>query len=455
MATVKVPVSANLDELIAANPPGTRFLLAAGIHRMKQITPKEGNIFTGVYKKGKLASILSGARVLSNWQFERGYWWVGGQTQRGENPVPPNECCIVTDSCCSLPEDLFMDNELKKRVGSLLEVRPGTWFFDYDANRIYVGDNPHGRYVETSVKPYVFNSVPFSNIALEDLIIEKYAAPSATGAVNLGNSAQGASNWEVRRSELRYNHGGAVWNDTNTYTRECYIHHNGGFGLCGAGSDIIIEGNEIAFNNTVDYNPYWGAGGSKWVYTTNLIVRGNYAHHNKGPALWTDINNIYTTYENNLVEDNWMSGIFHEISYDATIRNNTCRRNGLEKAWPWWTSGAGISVVNSRNVEVYGNICEENWQEITGLQDGRNGPGIHGPWVTENLQVRHNRSRNTMGIPGAGRTGCIDCVPVYNHNYYEIRGNSVPFFLTNPNEQLDWAAWQRRGQDPNGTFVSI
>jgi parallel beta-helix repeat protein len=43
--------------------------------------------------------------------------------------------------------------------------------------------------------------------------------------------------------------------------------------------------NEIAYNNTVFGDPFWGAGGSKWVYANGLIVRGNFSHHNIGPGL--------------------------------------------------------------------------------------------------------------------------------------------------------------------------
>ena len=59
-------------------------------------------------------------------------------------------------------------------------------------------------------------------------------------------------------------------------------------------------------------------------------MRDNHVHHNEGPGLWTDIDNIHTLYEGNLVEHNANVGIFHEISYDAVIRNNIVRDNGLE-----------------------------------------------------------------------------------------------------------------------------
>ena len=259
-------------------------------------------------------------------------------------------------------------------------------------------------------------------MTIQNLIVEKYASPTASAAVNLGDSPYGAENWIVTGSEVRWNHGAGIGQDSNTIARNNYVHHNCGFGFVGAGTGVVVEGNEIAYNNimagstkTCGYESFWGAGGSKWVWTTNLIVRGNFSHHNDGPGLWTDINNIYTLYENNIIEDNVRGGIFHEISYDATIRNNTIRRNGTGKDYPWWTTGAGIEIVSSRNVEVYGNTLVDNWQGITGLNDHR-GTGNHGAWVhhqheraRQHRDVAHQRGRRRAH--GSGRYRGNRCVP--------------------------------------------
>jgi len=66
-----------------------------------------------------------------------------------------------------------------------------------------------------------------------------------------------------------------------------------------------------------------------------------------------DINCRDVVYEDNLVERNHDSGIFHEISYNAVIRNNVVRYNGISlKKWVW---GADILVAASQDVEVHDN----------------------------------------------------------------------------------------------------
>jgi parallel beta-helix repeat protein len=92
----------------------------------------------------------------------------------------------------------------------------------------------------------------------------------------------------------------------------------------------------------------------------HLVLRNNFVHHNKGPGLWTDIDNIYTLIEDNRVEDNSRLSIYREISYDATIRNNSASRNGFSLPDSDVVRGGGIAIRSSSNVEVYGNIVSNN-----------------------------------------------------------------------------------------------
>ena len=455
----------NIQAIVNGYPPGTAFLLKAGVHRMQTITPRTGDTYTGEMSGSTRLTTLSGARLLTGWVFDGTRWYVSGQTQ-GQTPTTTG-VCLPTHPRCIYAEDLFFDNVMKYHEDALAEVGPGEWFFDYAADRIYVGDNPTGHIVETSVTPSLFNPSGADDVTIQNLVVEKYASPSAMAAVNLGNSPNGAERWLVTGSEVRWNHGAGIGMDTNTAARNNYVHHNCGFGFVGAGIGVVVESNEISYNNIMagktdavcGYDHYWGAGGSKWVYTTNLIVRGNFAHHNHGPGLWTDINNIYTLYENNIAEDNFRSGIYHEISYDAIIRNNTLRRNGTEHAYPWWTTGGGIEVTSSRNVEIYGNTLEHNWQGITALDDHR-GTGIHGPWTLINLNVHDNTVISGIIAAGGGRTGVADSAGTaafsstannrFQRNIY-VLGTTLRYFIWMGRE-LSEHEWQSFGQDTTGTF---
>ena len=72
--------------------------------------------------------------------------------------------------------------------------------------------------------------------------------------------------------------------------------------------------------------PGWESGGGKAYDTRNLTFKSNYVHDNGGNGLWADTNNINTTFDDNTVSNNWGAGIYDEISFNATIINNTITR---------------------------------------------------------------------------------------------------------------------------------
>lgn len=426
---------------VDAHPEGTTFVLEAGVHRMQRITPKNGNTFAG-----EAGAVLSGARLLTDFTREGGYWVAGGQTQEG----------LVHGSCtsaaprCNRPEELFIDDVRLLHVATLAEVASGKWHFDYTADRIYFADDPTGRRVETSVTRHAFEGHAES-VTVRGLVIEKYANPAQNGAVR-GNSTRG---WVVEENEIRLNHGVGIRIGHGMVVRNNKVLRNGQLGIGGIGDDVLVEGNEIAYNNAAGFNWEWEGGGTKFVRTTRLVVRGNHSHHNEGPGIWSDIDNIHTLYEGNRVESNRGMGIFHEISYDAVIRNNTVQGNGWGKsAWLW---GAGILVAASPNVEVYGNVVKENADGIAAIQQNR-GSGAHGAYVVENLHVHGN----TITMP-SGQTGLAQDVgdtSFFTSRNNRFQGNS--YYLGSRTLYFEWMSgartekeWKGYGNDTQGTFTRM
>jgi parallel beta-helix repeat protein len=107
---------------------------------------------------------------------------------------------------------------------------------------------------------------------------------------------------------------------------------------------MLWEGNEIAYNHGAEH---------KMSITTNVTWRRNYVHHNQD-GIWYDGDNVGSLIEENVIEDNAREGIFYEISGQGIIRNNTVRRSGY----------SGIFVSTSRDVEIYGNVLENNARGI-------------------------------------------------------------------------------------------
>lgn len=446
-AYVPVQVGDDLQALVDQHPEGTRFLLESGVHRMQSVEAKAGNTF-----EGEPGAVLNGAKVLTDVVREGAYWVVDDQDQEARNGGE----CFEDRIGCSLSNDLFFDDVALEQVTRLDDLRPETWFFDYDADRIYIGSDPDGHNVEASVtERAIWGRVP--DVTIRGLVIEKYANRAQFGAVHVlaavwENGIPTAAGWLVEYNEFRLNHGGGLTISDDMRVLNNSFHHNGQIGLGGAGDDAVVQNNEIAYNNTAGFSYLWEAGGAKFVKTRNLTVRNNVFHHNYGKGLWTDIDNIDTTIEDNHVYENAHQGIYHEISYDAVIRNNLVEKNGFDH--PDHVSGAGIFVTASPNVEVYGNTVVNNADGITGMQTAR-GAGAHGAYELRNLYVHDNLIEMATGTTGIAEFVGDPSVFFSFNNRFENNTYLLPDdgrYYAWGGRELTAAEWIATGNDETGEW---
>jgi hypothetical protein len=437
---VEIEPGDNIQAQIDLFPPGTTFRLKAGTHRLtRALIPKDGDSFLG-----EPGAILSGARVLSP-VWSGTYWVANGQTQQGR----VHGVCRPSSPRCGHPEELYVDDLALAHVANPTELGPGRWHFDYGNDRILGYGDPTGHRVETSVATQAFGGSA-ANVTIANLTIEKFANAAQSGAVH----ADATRGWTLRDNTIRLNHGVGVRTGSEMQVLRNLVVRNGQLGIGGGGTAVLLQGNEIAFNNTTGFESGWEAGGAKMVNTRGLVIRDNFVHHNDGYGLWTDIDNIDTLYEGNRVEDNSGSGIFHEISYKAVIRRNTVKRNGFAfSAWLW---GAGILVAASPDVEVYENVVLDNADGIAAIQQSR-GSGRYGPYEIWSLWVHDN----IIGMT-TGQTGLVQ--DVGDRSYFSSRNNRFDrnsYYTGSGGRYFGWldgdrtaAEWRSFNNDVNGTFAT-
>jgi Right handed beta helix region len=397
--------------------------------------PKNGDRFIG---QGR--AILSGARVLNSFTRSGNYWVATGQTQESA----PVGVCTGGYTGCQYNEDVYLDNVPLRQVTSLSQLAQGKFYFDYAADTIYLADDPTGRRVEATIALKAFQGGP-SRVQIKGLTIEKFSTPAQDACV--GGSGSGL----VEGNEVRFCHGAGVDAYSHQVIRNNWIHDMGQLGVSAPGTTgALFEGNEISFNNTMGFYIGWEAGGSKFVGTTRLAVIGNRVHHNRGPGLWTDGNNIDTLYARNVVVGNSTDGIVHEISYDSVIRKNWIRGNGHGQGW-----GAGILVAASPNVRIVGNVLKANKRSILLLAQDR-GSGEYGPHILRNNRVLHNTVRNprTNGLRLDGTSDLSYYTSRRNrfqYNTYYLRKGTTPFYWRG--EEIGRRRWVGFGQDTKGSFL--
>ncbi|WP_139802704.1 right-handed parallel beta-helix repeat-containing protein [Aurantimonas sp. 22II-16-19i] len=450
---IRIGVGDAVAAVAAASPPGTIFCIAAGIHRGESIAPKDGQRFFG-----EPGAVLSGAKPLGPFRAVGGQWvadaFVIEQNRRG--------VCLPEKPNCDHLEQVFLDGEPMEQASSTDRLRSGYFFFDRAGGSIVLSDDPTGRSIEMTAATHAFLANRASNVVVENLTIEKYANPAQEGAV-YHDADPLATGWSIIHNTIRSNSGLGVLAGPQSRVAGNLVSDNGQLGISLSSFDISIEGNEIARNNWRGYDPAWEGGGLKGAQTRNATIRGNFVHDNRGPGLWCDIGCSGTLYEANRVENNDGAGIFHEISYDAIVRGNLLRGNGVRAGnWYW---GANILIAASRDVVVADNVIKvrPDGTGIALIDQGRerDSGGFYETrrnTITGNL-VRFEGAFGRMGgvsdvHPGEMNEGIIETGDnLYRSNSYSVpRGGRILFGWGDG--EYDFAGFQRLGQD-RGTTLTV
>jgi hypothetical protein len=425
------------------------------VHRLQTIAAKAGNSFYGELDAAcNRLTVLNGARLLTDFARQGAVWVHGGQDQQGQ----VHGDCEPGWERCEYPEDLYFDDEPLQHVATIGEVGAGTWHFDYAADTVYLGSDPAGHTVEIGTARAAFSPTS-PRVRIEGLVIEKYAIPPQMGAIG---DQYPAEEWHIVSNEVRLNHGTGINAGARSQVIGNYVHHNGQKGVGASGEDVLFEQNEIAYNNYARVAWGWEAGGSKFALTTRLVVRRNCVHHNHGPGLWTDIDNRDTLYEKNVSFSNRAAGIFHEISFDAVIRDNIVADNGEEFAWLY---GSQILVSSSSNVTVEGNrvVVSATYGNGIGIvwQDRGADYASRGNLIRDNDVAFRGDRAIWQGQPGL--TGvAADFAPATTDAFAENSMDGNRYHMLDPttrrfawnNTVMSFEALQAAGQEQRGSIDS-
>jgi parallel beta-helix repeat protein len=143
-----------------------------------------------------------------------------------------------------------------------------------------------------------------------------------TGGVDHGVRLLGAQS-VVENVEAFANGVGGKVNGTGSRVTDVYSHHNTRYGIAAQdGTGIVIA------NVRVEYNRSNGtcdgaSGGSKFVETTDMVIRDSQFDHNNCAGIWFDINNVRPLAEGNRVVATTGEGLVCEISYECRFLRNT------------------------------------------------------------------------------------------------------------------------------------
>ena len=100
------------------------------------------------------------------------------------------------------------------------------------------------------VTAYAFTGTAV-RVTIRNLIVEHYNTPASDAPIHCSSTGY----WVVENNEIRFNAHIGIAAGPRWVVRNNYIHHNGQLGMRAVDQDNVIEGNEIAFNNTQGHDP--------------------------------------------------------------------------------------------------------------------------------------------------------------------------------------------------------
>jgi hypothetical protein len=213
-------------------------------------------------------------------------------------------------------------------------------------------------------------------VTIRYLTIQNFGAPGDSGGQGVVNHDAG-SNWHINHVTVQHNAGaGVIVGSKNVLAYSC-LKDNGEYGFQAMGSHVTVDHNEIAGNNTDNWEalqPGCGcSGGAKFWGVDQATVTSNYVHGNLGPGLWADTDNRGFDVTHNYFADNQGEGFIYEISYNLRLADNTFVRNALvdgpklsgfpDSAVYISESGADSRVPGpyGNTLMITGNTFTDNW----------------------------------------------------------------------------------------------
>jgi parallel beta-helix repeat protein len=264
--------------------------------------------------------------------------------------------------------------------------------------------------------------------------------------------------WLVKRNNVQQNDVGIVVNN-GSILRNNRVHHNGRIGISGGPvTTVLIEGNQIAFNNTRSHNIGVHAGGLKIiggsVGSSGIRIRSNWVHDNTGAGVWLDTNVRGVTIAGNVIEGNTSHGIFYETSWNAAIRGNRVLNNASQFAGKSCFWGSQIHVNDSQGVEIARNVVRSS--------DGSNGicaVDIDRTSISSKRVAGLSVHDNVIRMTKPGMTGLVGRPAAYRASARNRFTGNI-YYVTDPRARwwawsrypIGWRAWRSYGNDVGGSL---
>ena len=400
---------------------------------------------------------MKGSDVVTGW-VKSGSVWVktGWKTEfcqtcydsRAIDPAYPN---------AGKPDMVFANGAPLAQVASLSEVTAGKFYVDYGADKLYVGTDPTGKFMEASTRRIGlrFDTSNAAGSTVRGIGLAHYSpnwnpdvpaiAVTTSGNVTFENDVFA---WSASRGLALYG--------PKPVVRGSIFMYNGHTGISGHKSHgAVIEGNRVAYSNqerfSIAGSPVSSNAGVKVTRSEGVVIRNNRLVRNHGTGVWCDESCYNATIVNNLSRGNATQGIAFELSTKGIIASNVAVNNGQ----------IGLKISGSTDVRAFNNtVANSGTYQLAVYEDPRTNTdqaelskGI--TWDTKNVAVKNNlmsvstSSKGpiifTLDANSPKRVGASDMISLLNYDGYWRKSASVP---------SSFAAWARLTSTSNYTTMA-
>ena len=363
------------------------------------------------YKVGKKINIQSyknerawvkGSLVATNWQADGNNRWKTSWSYLSnlESNVPGGNQDAIGPSnpLGGDAAQVFINGASLKQVGSIGEVKAGTFYADRGSKTVYVGSNPSGNTVEITAYPrFIYFTSSAAGSSVSGVGFAQFGS-SWNQSTNPGALLLQADSITLDNTVFTQN---AAWGVAmiagHQTLRNSVLSYNGHDGVLGNRLDgSVIENSVFDHNNTEHLgaeacSASCTSAGVKLAHVKNVTVRNNTFSNNYGYGFWCDLTCQDLTFVNNTSHDNLKGGIFFEVSSGAIIASNLFYNNKT----------MGIRLSGSDHVRIYNNTLVNNGTSSTGLEGGigvyddTRAPEAYGvqqgvSWNTSNVEIVNN-----------------------------------------------------------------
>jgi hypothetical protein len=351
--------------------------------------------------------VLSGADVVNGWSAVSGGWVHHNWTVQFCHTCYDSRALDPAHPYAGLPDMAFVNGKPLAQVGARKALGPGTFYVDYAAHDLYIGNNPTGPHTVVEAAARVTAALfakGAAGSAVRGIQFEDYA-PDWETTVNPAMVLDEAPNMTFANDVFTgsASRGLSVYASGTHVVASAFV-ANGFTGFHADKADhLVFDGNLVEGNNTEKwwpgFSPVASVSGVKIATSYHVLIEHNVVNDNDGNGIWFDVSSYDANVVDNVAANNFRHGIYIEITGTAVVASNVSVGNGQ----------TGLKLSDATSARVYNNTLAGNLRyQLMVDDDGRVNTDPAGIALGITWVSAHNSfANNVLATPDTAHSGPV------------------------------------------------